>query len=95
MNAITQAESIALAKVDQKRLLHLAEIAGRSPKTMLKFVLQDGFDAVEQDILETLAAEADAQTHGTVPHDEVMRGSHRIIETARARKREKVHKHAA
>ena len=87
MNAITQAESIALTKADQNRLLHLTEIAGCSPKTMLKFVLQDGFEA--------LAAEADAQTRGTVPHDEVMRGSHRIIETARARKREKTHKHAA
>lgn len=32
MNAFTEAESIALAKVDQKRLRRLAELAGRSPR---------------------------------------------------------------
>jgi hypothetical protein len=49
---------------------------------MFKFVLQDGFDAVEEDIRETLAAERDAQIHGTIPHAEVMRGAQRIIEAA-------------
>ena len=83
MNAFTEAESIALAKADQKRLQRLAELAGRSPRAMLKFVLQDGFDAVEEDIRETLAAERDAQIHGTIPHAEVMRGAQRIIEAAR------------
>ena len=89
MNAFTEAESIALTKVDQKRLQRLAELAGRSPRTMLKFVLQDGFDAVEEDIRETLAAERDAQIHGTIPHAEVMRGAQRIIEAARVRKHKK------
>ena len=89
MNAITEAEFVALAKTDQKRLHRLAGLAGRSPQTMLKFVLQDGFDAVEQDILETLAAGQDAKIHGTIPHEEVMRGSHRIIEAARARNQKK------
>ena len=89
MNAITQDELVALAKADQKRLHRLAGLAGRSPKAMLKFVLQDGFDAVEQDILESLAAEQDAKVHGTISHEEVMRGSHRIIEAARARKQKK------
>jgi hypothetical protein len=82
MNASTQAETLALAKGDQKRLERLAELAGRSPKAMLKFVLRDGFDAVEADILETLAAERDIALHGTVPHADVMRSAKKIIEAA-------------
>ena len=59
MNAIGTSETLALPKVDQRRLERLAALAGRSPKAMPKFVLRDGFDAVEQDIRETLAAEQD------------------------------------
>ena len=59
MNTATQTEVLALAKGDQKRLEQLAALAGRSPQSMLKFVLRDGFDAVEEDIRETLAAERD------------------------------------
>ena len=83
MNASTQVETLALAKGDQKRLERLAMLAGRSPKALLKFVLRDGFDAVEDDIRETLAAESDMALHGTVPHAEVMRGAKKIIEAAR------------
>ena len=83
MNAIGTSETLALPKVDQRRLERLAALAGRSPKAMLKFVLRDGFDAVEQDIRETLAAEQDMAIHGTVPHAHVMRGARRIIEAAR------------
>ncbi len=84
MNASTQAETLALAKGDQKRLERLAMLAGRSPKAMLKFVLRDGFDAVEDDIRETLAAERDMALHGTLPHADVMRGARTIIEAARS-----------
>ena len=91
MNASTQAETLALAKVDQKRLERLAALAGRSPKSLLKFVLRDGFDAVEEDIHESLAAMRDIELHGTVPHAEVMRNAKKIIEAARAGK----HKNAA
>ncbi len=83
MNASTQAETLALAKGDQKRLERLAMLAGRSPKAMLKFVLRDGFDAVEDDIRETLAAESDMALHGTLPHADVMRGARTVIEAAR------------
>ena len=83
MNTSTRAEALALAKGDQKRLERLAELAGRSPKAMLKFVLRDGFDAVEEDLRETLAAENDIALHGTVPHAEVMRGARKIVEAAR------------
>ena len=86
MNASTQAETLALAKGDQKRLERLAEMAGRSSKSMLKFVLRDGFDAIEQDICETLEAEADIELNGTVPHADVIRNAKAIITAARSRK---------
>ena len=53
------------AKVDQQRLERLASWAGRSPKALLRFVLRDGFEEVERDILETLAAERDMSIDGT------------------------------
>lgn len=37
-----------------------------SPEATLKFVLCDGFDAVEEGLRETLAAENDIELHGTV-----------------------------
>ena len=83
MNASTQAETLALGKGDQKRLERLAELAGRSPRAMLKFVLRDGFDAVEEEISEALAAERDIGLHGPVPHAEVMRNAQNIIRAAR------------
>ena len=89
MNASTQAETLALAKGDQKRLERLAGLAGRSPKAMLKFVLRDGFDAVEEEIVESQAAERDLALHGTVPHAEVMRSAKRLIEVARVGTRKK------
>ena len=73
MNAPSTPEMLALAKGDQKRLERLATLVGRTPRSMLKFVLRDGFEAVERDILETLAAEQDVSTYGAVPHTEVVR----------------------
>lgn len=46
---------------------------------MLKFVLRDGFDAVEDDIHETLAAERDMALYGAVPHAEVMRSAKKSL----------------
>lgn len=86
MNAVGRSETLALVKADQQRLERLAGLAGRSPKAMLRFVLRDGFDEVERDIRETLAAEQDMSVHGTIPHAEVMRAARRIIETSRGRK---------
>lgn len=56
---------------------------------MLKFVLRDGFDAVEDAICETLAAERDIALRGTVPHAEVMRSAKNIVEAARVGNRKK------
>lgn len=78
---------VTLTRQDQKRLERLAEQAGRTPKAMLRFVLRDGFDAVEQDVRETLEAERDMELNDTVPHEEVMRRARAIIEAALARRR--------
>ena len=86
MNATQPQELLALARVDQKRLERLANLAGRSPRSLLKFVLRDGFEAVEQDIRETLAAERDIATRGTVAHVEVMRSAAAIVGAARGRR---------
>lgn len=86
MNASSRAEYLALARVDQRRLERLAALAGRSPKAMLKYVLRDGFNAVEEDLRETIAAERDIERHGSVQHAEVMRSTKRIIEAARGGK---------
>ena len=82
MNASAQAETLALANVDPKRLERLAVLAGRSPKALLKFVLRDGFDAVEEDVHESLAARRDVELNGTVSNAEVMRSARKIIEAA-------------
>lgn len=76
---------VFLGKSDQKRVERLAALAGRSPKSILRFVLRDGFDAIETEIRETLAAERDLELHGGIPHAEVMRGVRKIIEFYRTR----------
>ena len=75
-----KSEQVFLAKSDQKRLVRLAALAGRSPKSMLRFVLREEFDAIETDIRETLAAERDLELHGGIPHAEVMQGIRKMIE---------------
>ena len=50
---------IQLPKVAQTRINRMAHAAGRSPTAMLRFVLRDGFDAVELSIKEN--AQADEQ----------------------------------
>ena len=76
----TKSEPLELTKSDQKRLVRLAALGRRSPKSMLRFVLRDGFDAVETDIRESLAAERDLDLHGGIPHAEVMQGIRKMIE---------------
>jgi len=51
-------------------------------------VLRDGFDAVEEDIRETLAAERDVELNRAAPNAELARRARAIIEAERARNRE-------
>ena len=76
----TKSEPLVLTKSEQKRVERLAALAGRSPKSMLRFVLREEFDAIETDIRETLAAERDLELHGGIPHAEVMQGIRKMIE---------------
>ena len=47
----------SISKTDQKRLERLAASAGRTPQSMLRFVLRDGFAACEEDVAESLRAD--------------------------------------
>lgn len=63
---------IALAPLQQRRLERLAKRAGRSPKAMLRFVLRDGFDACEEDVRESRAADAEFATGKSLSHRDAM-----------------------
>jgi len=64
---------IQLPKVVQTHINRLAQATGRSPATMLRFVLRDGFEAVELSIKENAQADAEFAAGATVAHDDVMR----------------------
>ena len=81
---------MALTPAQQRRLERLAREAGRTPKAMLKFVLRDGFEACEEDVRESVAADAEFAAGKGVPHREAMRRARAAIES-RASK----HKQAA
>lgn len=64
---------IHLPKIVQTRISRLAHASGRSPAAMLRFVLRDGFDAVELSIQENAQADAQFAAGATVAHADVMR----------------------
>jgi predicted transcriptional regulator len=64
---------IQLSKVAQAKISRLAQAAGRSPASMLRFVLRDGFEAVELSIKENAQADAQFAVGAVVPHQDVMR----------------------
>ena len=64
---------LALSPAEQQRLDRLARDAGRSPRSMMRFVLRDGFEYSEWQVRESNAAEAEAGRIGTIPNDVVMR----------------------
>lgn len=64
---------IQLSKAAQTKISRLAQAAGRSPAAMLRFVLKDGFDAVELSIRENAQADEQFANGSTVSHADVMR----------------------
>ena len=64
---------LQLSKATQSKIERLAQAAGRSPASMLRFVLRDGLAAVELSVQENLAADAEFSRLGGVAHSEVMR----------------------
>lgn len=77
--------SISLSPAQQRRLEQLARDAGRTPKAMLKFVLRDGFDACDEDLRESRAADAEFLAGKSVTHRDAMRRAVAAVES-RARK---------
>jgi len=63
---------VQLSKVAQTRVNRLAKLAGRSPAAMLRFVLRDGFEAVELSIQENAVADAQFAAGNTVAQAQVM-----------------------
>ena len=61
-----------LTQAQQRRLVKLAREAGRTPQSMLRFVLRDGFEQCEDDVQAARMAEEEITRSGTVPHQKVM-----------------------
>ena len=74
---------IQLSKVAQTRISRLAHACGRSPAAMLRFVLRDGFDAVELSIKENAQADEQFAAGATVSHADVMRDALSAVHQAK------------
>ena len=72
-----------LPKVAQSRISRLADASGRSPAAMLRFVLRDGFDAVELSIKENALADAQFAAGATAVHADAMRDAIDAINQAK------------
>ena len=81
--------SLALTPAQQRRIAKLAELAGRTPQAMLRFVLRDGLDATEQDVRETIEADEDIDRNGAIPHAKVMARARAAVERHAAKRRPK------
>ncbi|MFM9435312.1 putative transcriptional regulator [Janthinobacterium sp. CG_23.3] len=71
--------STVLSKTDQRRLERLAKLAGRTPQSMLRFVLRDGFAACEESVLESQKADHEFATGKSFDHAEVMRSARQLL----------------
>ena len=69
----------ALTQAQQRRLEKLARDAGRTPQSMFRFVLRDGFEQCEEDVQASINADEEAARRGTVPHAQVMQDARAII----------------
>lgn len=74
-------KQLMLSLAQQRRLVRLARNARRTPKAMLKFVLRDGFDVCEEDVRESIAADAEVASGRSFTHREVMRRARAVIAT--------------
>ena len=74
-----------LSKADQKRLERLAASAGRTPQSMLRFVLRDGFTVCEEDVSESLNADREFAKGEGLSHASVMQAAKKRIKSASKR----------
>lgn len=65
------------------RISRLAQASGSSPADMLRFVMSDGFDAVELSIHENAQADAEFATGAMVAHADVMRDAMHVVRRTR------------
>jgi hypothetical protein len=78
-----------LTRAQQRRLVKLAGEAGRTPQSMLRFVLRDGFEQCEDDVQAARLAEEELAHAGSVPHQQVMDEARATIaHHARAQRRQ-------
>jgi hypothetical protein len=81
--------SLALTLAQRRRIEMLAQLAGRTPRSMLRFVLRDGLEATEQDVRETIEADEDIDRNGAIPHGKVMARARATVERYAAKRRPK------
>lgn len=74
---------IQLPKIAQTRINRLALVAGRSPAAMLRFVLRDGFEAVELSLQENALADAQFAVGSTASHADVMHDAQAAIQQSK------------
>jgi DNA-binding MurR/RpiR family transcriptional regulator len=74
---------IQLPKVVQTRINRLAQATGRSPATMLRFVLRDGFEVVELSIKENAVADAEFASGASLSHNDVLREAREVLSQAK------------
>lgn len=81
--------SLALTPGQRRRIEKLAQLAGRTPRSMLRFVLRDGLEATERDVRETIEADEDIDRNGSIPHGKVMARARATVERYAAKRRPK------
>jgi len=81
--------SLALTPAQRRRIEKLARLTGRTPQSMLRFVLRDGLEAIKRDVRETIEADKDIDRTGAIPHREVMTRARATVERHAAKRRRK------
>jgi hypothetical protein len=79
--------ALEITSGQQRRIEKLAQLAGRTPRSMLRFVLRDGLEATEQDVRETIEADEDIDRNGAIPNREVIARARATIERHAAKRR--------
>lgn len=69
---------LTLSQADTRRLEKLAHAAGRTPRSVLKHVLRDGFEATEHAVG---AVTSRMQSNQRVAHEDAMQQLDRMIQT--------------
>lgn len=80
-----------LTQAEQRRPVKLTREAGRTPQSMSRYVLRDGFEQCEDDAQAARMAEEEITHSGTVPQQKVMNEAR----AATARRARAQHRQAA